>query len=498
MSDTHDPLVTGGGLLAQSALAARERQRLLTDRFGDYQAAGHLGEGGMAVVLKGRRADGQFEKSVAIKVLGRSAGKDFEARTRQEIQILADLNHPGIVPLLDAGVSEQGYSYLVMDLIEGVRIDQWKAPSSTTLKDIVERVAQVADALAHAHRSLVVHGDLKPSNILVTDAGEPKLLDFGVSAVLSAEGGPDADEGTVARALTPAYASPEQLKGAKMTPASDIYQLGMLLDTLLAGSPAYAGENYAEAVQRAQTPAELPGLNQRIVDRQLAARVRGDLQAIIYRCCREAPSARYGSADAVARDLRAFLGGYPVEARPLAAGARAWRFANRHRIPVAICALSLLTLILATAGYVQRIEQQHEVATAAALKAQRLNATLRGVIGAASPLELGAASEETQLLLAQTSRRIQTLLAGEQDLLPELLQTLAGAQIQMGSFAAAEDNLRQALTAAENSTANPLTIAAIQGELGRLATLDEDWARAEELLESAWSGLGEAPDAAPE
>lgn len=209
-------------------------------RIGAYDILEEIGEGGMGEVYRAARADGQFEKQVAIKLV--RGGYDSAAvldRFRHERQILASLDHPNIARLLDGGTTEDGLPYLVMELIEGTRIDDYCNAHDLNVNDRLQLFLQVCSAVQYAHQRLVIHRDIKPGNILVTKEGVPKLLDFGIAKILDPAGGAEA---TIAGPLTPGYASPEQIRGEPITTATDVYSLGVVLYQLLVGRSPYPGD----------------------------------------------------------------------------------------------------------------------------------------------------------------------------------------------------------------------------------------------------------------
>ena len=223
-------LKTGGGIEVAQDIEPF-LQSLQGSQVGEYRLTHFLGRGGMGLVFKGERSDDTFQRAVAVKLLN-NAGFEPEGRERfqNERQILADLNHPYIAQLYDGGQTEQGWPYLVMELVEGEHLDDYCRNQKLSLRDKVLLVAKVAEAVSFAHANLVVHRDLKPSNILVTTDGEPKLLDFGIAKLL--EDTPE-ELSRAGHPLTPRFASPEQLLGRKITVKSDIYQLGLLLHLIL-------------------------------------------------------------------------------------------------------------------------------------------------------------------------------------------------------------------------------------------------------------------------
>ena len=321
-----------------------------TGTAGPYELLEELGRGGMGVVYLARRADGQFRKRVAVKLV--RAGMDSEeilARFELERQVLATLEHPGIARLIDGGITDRGRPYLVMELVEGVPIDRWCAEQRLSVDERLELFREVCAAVDSAHRSLVVHRDLKPGNILVTPDGRPKLLDFGIAKVLApVEGTPNVEATrTESRQLTPGYASPEQVRGDPITTASDAYSLGVILYQLLVGRlPLTPERDSLTAMERAiceeepPVPSTVEGLS-----RGLRRKLCGDLDRVLLKALRKEPDRRYSSAAELAADLRRYGAGLPVEARPDTWSYRAERFARRNRGVVSAATLFLLSLV---------------------------------------------------------------------------------------------------------------------------------------------------------
>ncbi len=311
-------------------------------RIGPYDVERELGHGGMGTVYLASRSQDEFRQTVALKLVRRGMDSDFILeRFRGERQILAGLDHAGIARLLDGGSTAEGAPYFVMEYIPGRHLLDDAAARSLSQKDRIRLFLQVCEAVAYAHRHLVVHRDIKPSNILVTPDGVPKLLDFGLAKLLrpDAEAPAEGRTETALRLLTPDYASPEQVRGERVTTATDIYSLGVVLYELLTGRRPYrvTGRS-AEAIARAvceEEPAR-PGLSK-------------DLDNIVVMALRKQPERRYASVDAFADDLRRHLAGHPVLARKDTLAYRAGKFVARHRAGTAAAVLGAIALTGATA-----------------------------------------------------------------------------------------------------------------------------------------------------
>ncbi len=313
------------------------------ERIGAYEVLAELGQGGMGVVLLARRADDEFQKKVAIKLVRPGLASDMALqRFRSERQISATLDHPNIARLLDGGTTERGEPYFVMEYVEGETLLDYCRQHGLSLEDRLRLFREVCSAVQYAHQNLVVHRDIKPGNILVTAEGTPKLLDFGIAKLLQAETGGDAPDqtATLLRVLTPEYASPEQVRGRPVTTTSDVYSLGIVLYELLTGEKPYRVETVdPEELVRVvcERDPERPSTR--------TAGLSGDLDAIVMKAMRKEPERRYGSADALSGDVGRYLEGRPVLARKGSASYRAGKFIRRNRIAVA--AAALLALVLA-------------------------------------------------------------------------------------------------------------------------------------------------------
>jgi tetratricopeptide (TPR) repeat protein len=336
------------GFMERSPL--RDEESLAGQQIGPYTAERLLGRGGMGSVWLGRRSDGKFEGRVAIKLLDRRGlGRDAAEQIRHEASVLARLSHPHIALLFDAGVRENGQPYLILEYIEGERIDRYCSVHQLPLAARLRLFLGVLDAVAHAHAHLVVHRDLKPSNVLVTPDGVVKLLDFGVAALQPLRETQASSPTEGAQALTPGYAAPEQLRGQPVSAASDVYSLGVLLHVLVTGQHPYAcSDSTHTQLVRATLTDELRPPSGRIPEAAERRRVRGDLDAIIARALDRDPARRYATAADFGADVRSFLGNFPVGARPASRAYIARKFAQRHWGGVLSVLLTLLVLTVAT------------------------------------------------------------------------------------------------------------------------------------------------------
>ncbi|HEV3408664.1 MAG TPA: protein kinase [Chthoniobacterales bacterium] len=318
-------------------------------RIGSYELLRELGSGGMGTVWLARRADRQFEKLVAVKLLKR--GTDTEEvlrRFESERQILARLTHPNIAQLFDAGTTEGGLPFFVMEYVEGTRLTDFVRERQLSVADRLRLFRKICAAVQFAHQNLVVHRDLKPGNILVTAGGEPKLLDFGIAKLLAP--GDDAWEQTIAgrERLTPAYASPEQVRGEPVTTVSDVYALGALLYEILSDRTAHEFSRPQPSpteLLRVVCEREIARPSLRAEPPEMRRQLRGDLDNIVLRAMAKDPARRYSSAGNLADDLQRYLDGRPVRARADTVRYRACKFVHRNKAGVAAVAVVLLTLL---------------------------------------------------------------------------------------------------------------------------------------------------------
>jgi serine/threonine-protein kinase len=451
---------------ALDALAAAEaRPDEAGDLIGPYRLIELLGEGGMATVWRAERADGGLAREVALKLprLGFSAG--LAQRMARERDLLAALEHPNIARLYDAGVSEGGRPWLAMERVTGVPIDEYVRLHAVQPVDVLRLILQVCDALAHAHARLIVHRDLKPANLLVTEDAQVRLLDFGVGKLLQGEhDSPPASwqlTQLIGGAMTPDYASPEQISRKPLTVATDVYSLGVVLYELLSGQRPYRlGRRSSAALEEAILTADVKPASRRCADPARARLLRGDLDAVLSKALAKSPTRRYTSVHDLAADLRAYLDGRPVTAQTPSRRYRLARFARRRAWPLAAGAGVALSLLIGLGaalwqGHVARLEAQ---------RADQARQFITGLLGEAQPREgsatAGAVSSAD--LLVRAGERIEAELSGDPRLAAELGILVAERLANLGHGERGRAALRRATDRAV-STLGPRHPLAVKG-----------------------------------
>jgi len=437
-SDHH--AAAGPGLLERPAFDIHAEDAMIGRSIGHYRLVKLLDRGGMGAVYLAERQD--FEQQVALKLIRRGLDLDevLVRRFHNERQILASLEHPHIARLLDGGTTHDQLPYFVMEYVEGEPIDSYAKDRGLSIEERLELFRKVCSAVQFAHQNLVIHRDLKPGNILITDDGEPKLLDFGIARLLDEGGGPQGVITTSGQGpMTPRYASPEQIKNAPISTASDVYSLGVLLYELLTGLDPYEVDT-DRSDELARAICELPPSKPSTAVRQRAPRHRaaatslsreklgrrlaGDLDCIVLKTLRKEPQGRYNSAEQLSADIHRYLRGLPVEARVGSFTYRARRFVERHQLALAV-ALAFV-LLLAGSGTVSTVlwrqaVAQREQAEQESRRAQEAYRFLSDLLGTAAPDQ---AKGETLTALKILDRGKEKL-AGE-DLEPELRIEIAG------------------------------------------------------------------------
>jgi len=467
-------------------------------RIGPYRTVQLLGHGGMGSVYLAERVDGQFERQVALKLLRTGVdAEDRAQRFRAERQILASLTHPNIARLLDGGVTEAGQPFFVMEHVDGRPLDQYCDAQRFSVQARIDLFLTVCEAVQYAHRSLVVHRDLKPTNILVTADGTPKLLDFGIAKLLDPDAlHPHAPPRTRTGLLpiTPAYASPEQVRGEPITTASDVYQLGLLLYELLAGQRPYrlSGRTPSEmeriiceeeptrpstAITQAGTPPEDEASPEQIGRArqarpgQLQKTLQGDLDTIVLKALRKEPERRYDSAEQLADDLERHLDGRPVAAHADTWTYRARKFVRRHAWGVGVTALIALLLagsVIALTLQNQRIAEERDRAQIETMKTEHVKAFLIALFGTAWQNVGGPDSVAVRASLNEGVERLQQRLSDQPEIRAEMMSAVAAVYQRLGDAPAARPLLKEAL-ATHRSLEHPGEVASLLLDLAAVA-----------------------------
>jgi eukaryotic-like serine/threonine-protein kinase len=390
----------------ETRLEAGDPDSALGETFGPYRVVEVIGRGGMGTVYRAVREDDVYEKGVALKLVKRGMDTDFVLRRfRAERRILAQLDHPHIARLLDGGSTPDGRPYFVMEFVDGVPLDRYADEHALDVRTRLELFLAVCEAVQHAHQRLIVHRDLKPGNVLVTAEGRPKLLDFGIAKLLDPEATTDGTV-SVAQMMTPEYASPEQQAGGRITTATDVYALGVVLYELMTGR------------RPSDTPATDPGSPSVAGRDDPPARILArELDNVVRMAMRPEPSRRYASVEQLAEDVRRYLDGRPVRAQKDTLTYRTGKFLRRHRLSIAATAAVGVTLL---AGIVTTAWQAR-VARAERARAERRFADVRRLANSMlfeldeAIRDLPGATRARQLLIAQALEYVDSLAREAED-----------------------------------------------------------------------------------
>ena len=473
-------------------------------RIGDYKVVSHIGSGGMGEVYLAH--DGKLNRQVALKLVRFGTGGEETARHFQrEAQILASLNHLNIAQLYGAEIIPDGFSFLIMEYVEGVRIDKYCDDNQLSVRDRLEMFRRVCGAVHYAHQRLIIHRDIKPANILITKEGEPKLLDFGIAKLLDPEASMAGEQTvTFAAAMTPEYASPEQVRGETMTTASDVYSLGVILYELLTGQRPYRikGRNPAEiaraiteqeparpstAIARSSGSSKSQGPNPKIL--------RGDLDNIVLNAMRKESQRRYASVEQFSEDIRRYLGDRPITARKDTFSYRTVKFIKRNKVAVTtatLVVLAIVTGLIVALWQAENARQQRDLAHHERLKAERINTFLQRMLSFSnqSVTSVWPVAQKKDVtvneMLDRVTPQVEAELTDQPDVRAQVLRTIGSAYASQGRYDMAEKNLRTALNDeiqlyGEN---NP-EVADTMSELGVLSYRQVRYEEANSLLEKA-------------
>lgn len=443
-----------GAAIADAALEQPAGTRV-GEVVGAFRVIGELGQGGMGTVYLAERADDAYQAQVAIKFLRPTiAAPELERRFLAERQILAGLAHPNIARLLDGGTGPDGSPYLVMEYVDGLALDVWCDQQNADTYERVRLMRRVCDAVQHAHRSLVVHRDIKPSNILVTADGTPKLLDFGIAKLIDVDRNAAAEQ-TLYHAMTPTYASPEQLQGRPVSTASDTYSLGVVLYRVLAGVPPFdlAGLSPAE-VERCITGDPPPPPSAR-APRHLAKALRGDLDTIVLKALRADATERYLSAADLSEDLRRWLDREPITARRVTSVYRLRTFARRH--PIGVVASTLAVVALAALGALsvvqaRRATHQRDLATGRQRVAEQATEFLVELFQLADPNTNNGATITARQMLDRGADRVLKGTTIEPDVRATVAISLATIYRNLAEYDTSEPLIDTALAVRERTS----------------------------------------------
>ncbi|MGH7507297.1 MAG: serine/threonine-protein kinase, partial [Longimicrobiales bacterium] len=452
-------------LLAAEALPASAASNVGTV-IGQYRIVRELGRGGMGTVFLAERADGQFDQRVALKLIrGGAVSDDIVHRFLHERQILARLDHPNIAHLIDGGLTGDGQPYFAMELIDGSPITTYCDERGLVIEQRLRLFRAAAEAVACAHRNLVVHRDLKPSNVLVTVDGQVKLLDFGIAKMLEEPEDARALTRSGLYMLTPEYAAPEQVRGGTITTATDVYMLGALLYELLSGHRAHRFDHHTPAElerviceqdpvppstaviagsARGAGPARgtTSGADRRqTVTRRLRRRLHGDLDNIVMKALRKEPDRRYPSVDAMIDDIGRYESGRPVLARRDSFGYRSSKFIRRNRAAVAAAGFVVVSLLagMTTTTY------QARVAARESARAEQVKNFVLDLFELSDPDLSNGAEITARQLLERGQERVDEELAGQPELQAEMLGVLGSIDHKLGLYDDAAGRFQRAL-----------------------------------------------------
>jgi serine/threonine protein kinase/tetratricopeptide (TPR) repeat protein len=465
---------------------------------GPYRIVREINRGGMGTVFEAIRDDAEYSKRVAIKLIRSDLrGSAIVRRFRRERQILAALDHPNIAHLLDGGIAPDSRPYFVIEFVDGIAIDKYCDAHSLTIRERIVLFIDVCSAVQYAHRNLVIHRDIKPGNVLVSSDGVPKLLDFGVAKLL--EGDDDSPDLTAdARFLTPEYASPEQLRGDRVSTLSDVYSLGLVLYVLLAGrlpfeadpkSPLRIERILTTEPRRPSAAVSEPAARARGDSgaARLRRRLAGELDNIALTAIRTEPTRRYASPQDLADDLRRYLDGRVVLAQADTAGYRLKKFVRRNSVAVAAAALIVISLaggLLASLVEARRAQRE-------SAKEQQVTTFLQRMIGEADPRwpAAGARTGPNTTVLDAINRaagRIGNELSGQPDVEATIRRTIGTTYTGLGLTDSAEPHLRIALALDRLSDRKPTrALAEDLQDLGAVRIVKGDYREGTSLLREA-------------
>lgn len=458
----HSVLVAVGEadqFMGQDGTSVGDAKEFVGRQIGTYRVKERLGKGGMGSVYLAERREEGFDQRVAIKfVHGHMLAKEIIQRFDAERQILAALNHPYIAALIDGGSTDDGIPYIVMEYVDGEPIDEYCNNNELSLRQRIALIQKVAMAVQSAHQNLVVHRDLKPSNVLITPDGIPKLLDFGIAKIIQTDDSEHHGNTTLfgRQAMTPDYASPEQILENKVTTASDVYTLGVLTYQLLVGERPYHIQSSShreimksvegltvprpstrlDTIESAELRAQIAA-QRATTPNQLQRSLQGDLDTILLMALRQEPERRYHSVAQFADDLQKYLDGQPVIARADTAGYRAAKFLQRNWLATAAASLIVLSLTVGLVAYAiqaDEAQRQRDIARDEAGRARNTAEFLKDVMFAGDPFATSENEQTVDDVLAYAESNVDQYYVNEPSSRASLLTVLADVQIARGDY----------------------------------------------------------------
>ena len=464
-------LAEGKGFLENRSNFPALSKGLACQVVGSYRLISLVGVGGMGAVWLAERCDGRFERKAAVKFLNVALlGHGGEERFKRESAILGRFSHPHIAEMLDAGVASNGQPYIILEYVEGQPIDRYCDEQNLDIRSRVSLFLDVVGAVAHAHANLIVHRDIKPTNVLVSNDGQVKLLDFGIAKLLEAEGQEAATllTQTGDSPLTPEYAAPEQVTGAPITTATDVYGLGVLLYQLLSGKhPAGTALRTPAALVKAIVDTE-PLLPSDIVrpftpdaeavtaiaatrastPERLSRLLRGDLDTIVGKALKKNPEERYASASAMADDLRRYLRHEPISARPDTFAYRAAKFVRRNRVVMGLAVLAFLATAAGLIGAVLQARinrQERDVAVRERDRANRIADFMVKMFKVSNPSEARGSSITAREILDKASKEVESGLSKDPEMQAQMMNVMGDVYFNLGLLSESHSLLERTL-----------------------------------------------------
>jgi|AntRauTorcE11897_2_1112592.scaffolds.fasta_scaffold04960_1 serine/threonine-protein kinase len=487
-------------------LLTKNYETLVGNEIGAYRLTKLLGEGGMGAVFLGQRTDGQFEHSVAIKII-RSGLNRSEIYTHfiRERQILAGLNHENIARLYDGGVTENSIPYLIMEYVDGTPIDEYCDSNRLTIPERIELFKSVCNAVVYAHKNLVIHRDLKPENILITDSGTVKVMDFGIARLVDT---PSSDNSSADKTQKSSYisfsnASPEQVRGDSATTASDIYALGVLLFKLLAGAHPLPIEQrpkkeVIDLIQNQQPMSlanrfhDLPAvekiliLSNRSINTNKATELQnGDLNSIAQKCLDKSPDERYQTVDDLVQDLNRFKNKFPLSTRNDSSVYVAKKFTARNKGPISAAAAFLIISLLSALFYTHEVQQERDIAQREANKATQVTEFVLNLFKGSDPSQTGGSDISARDLLNRGIERTE-YLSNQPEIQASMFEVLGRIMTELGEYNEATELLQQSIDLRlEVFGENNLETISSYEQMGTLLSAKGDLFQAQTMLETA-------------